>query len=152
MDIHQCAIPAFDGLFPEPHNTSILRLLFICAHWHGLAKLRMHTDRTLAILDETTARMGDEFRAFAGNTCSAFDTRELKREMDARKRRKLKKTQLNSAEKGAAASHSRTREDAGPRRRKFNLHTYKYHSIGDYAKMIRQLGTSDSFSTEPVNQ
>jgi hypothetical protein len=155
-DIHQCAIPVFDGLFPEPHNTSVLRLLFICAHWHGLAKLRMHTDRTLDIFDETTVRIGAEFRAFTDKTCSAFDTRELRREMDARKRRNLKKAQLNSAAKGSVANRSRTdpqtkeSRDEGPRRRKFNLRTFKYHSLGDYPSMIRQFGTSDSFSTEPV--
>jgi hypothetical protein len=32
------------GSIPEPHNGAIQRLLFLCAHWHGLAKLRMHSD------------------------------------------------------------------------------------------------------------
>jgi hypothetical protein len=48
----KCTIPAFEGLLPEPHNSNILRLLFVCAHWHGLAKLCMHTDQTLKIMDD----------------------------------------------------------------------------------------------------
>jgi len=91
-DKYQCAIPVFDGLFHEPHNTSILSLLFTRAHWNGLAKLRMHTDRTLSLWDDITVRIGAEFRAFTNKTCPAFDTRELSREMDERKRHNVKKT------------------------------------------------------------
>jgi hypothetical protein len=83
-------------LLPEPHNSTIIRLLFTCAHWHGLAKLRTHTDSTLRILDETTISIGAEFRAFAAKTCASFDTRELSREMEARKRRSLKKEREKS--------------------------------------------------------
>jgi hypothetical protein len=43
------------------------------------------------------------------------------------------------------------RRHNGPKRRKFNLRVYKYHALGDYAKTIRRLGTTDSFSTEPVS-
>ena len=34
----------------------------------------------------------------------------------------------------------------------FNLSTYKGHSYGDYAKTIREYGTMDSYSTEPVRE
>jgi hypothetical protein len=56
--LRQCAIPVFDGLFDGEDNDEILQLLFVFAHWHGLAKLRMHTDQTLALLDEATALLG----------------------------------------------------------------------------------------------
>lgn len=92
----KCAIPAFDGLLPEPHNTRIMRLLFSCSHWHGMAKLRMHTDATLAIFDELTVTLGAEFRFFASQTCSAFETCELQREKDARERRKEQKSKKKS--------------------------------------------------------
>ncbi|KAJ6619167.1 hypothetical protein B0H10DRAFT_1794003 [Mycena sp. CBHHK59/15] len=42
-DLLQCAIPVFEGLLPEPHNNTVLNLLFTFAEWHVLAKLRMHT-------------------------------------------------------------------------------------------------------------
>ena len=35
--------------------------------------------------------------------------------------------------------------------KKPNLRTYKYHALGDYADMIRQYETTDSYSTEPVS-
>ncbi|KAG6838659.1 hypothetical protein C0991_009889 [Blastosporella zonata] len=50
-DILQCSIPAFEGLLPEPHNKILLDLYFELATWHGLAKLKMHTETTLEDLD-----------------------------------------------------------------------------------------------------
>jgi hypothetical protein len=42
-------------------------------------------------------------------------------------------------------------KEQGRRLKSFNLDTYKYHALGDYAKTIRRLGTTDSFSTQPVS-
>ena len=124
--------------------------MFICAHWHGLAKLRLHTDDTLGILDETTMRIGDEFRAFAGKTCPTFDTRELDREVAARRRKRLPKAQGQLQVQGHSSAPTGAATDE-PRKKKFNLRTYKYHSLGDYANTIRRYGTTDSYSTEPVS-
>jgi hypothetical protein len=138
----------FDGLLPEPHNEAILRLLFICGHWHGLAKLRIHTDLTLKIFDDETARIGAEFRAFNDKICPAFETHELHRETEARRRRRSKKAKRTDAPLAPfAAAHS---EADGPLPKKFNLQTYKYHSLGDHPDTVRIFGTSDSYSTEPV--
>lgn len=86
----QCAMPVFEGLLPEPHNSRLLDLLFVVAQWHGLAKLRMHTAHTLEILDQFTTLLGQFIRDFLSKTCSAFDTKELPREANARERRKKK--------------------------------------------------------------
>jgi len=51
----------------------------------------MHTDYTLVLLDEVTVSLGNELRRFSEHTCSAFDTRELRREAAARIRRESKK-------------------------------------------------------------
>jgi hypothetical protein len=75
---NKCAYSVFEGLLPEPHNSSILQLLFTLAHWHGLAKLRMHTDVTLRILDDTTTSLGEQLRHFQAETCSAYTTCELR--------------------------------------------------------------------------
>jgi hypothetical protein len=69
-----------------------LRLLFISAHWHALAKLRLHNDFTLDILDSETRALGQQLRDFNDTTCSAFVTRELPREYNARIRRNAKNT------------------------------------------------------------
>lgn len=146
---YQCAIPVFDGLLPEPHNTIVLKLLFTCAQWHALAKLRMHTDRTLELLDIVTVRIGREFRRFTKKTCTAFETKELKRETLARKRWRLdQKTAISQT----APAWPQKKDDKGDRTLKmFNLRTVKYHFLGDYADTIHELGTTDSFSTEPVS-
>lgn len=135
----------FDGLLPEPHNQAILSLLFTCAHWHGLAKLRMHTDPTLDILDNVTVQLGTEFRAFTNKTCPAFNTRELRRETESRNHRKRKKG--NGGQNQAPIP---TASEDEPRKKTFNLERYKHHVLGDYAATIRQYGTTDSYSTEPV--
>ncbi|KAG6912370.1 hypothetical protein DXG01_015088, partial [Tephrocybe rancida] len=60
-----CIIPVFDGLLPdEEMNSHILHLLFLMAHWHGLAKLRLHSTPTLDLLNETTTTLGDTLRKF----------------------------------------------------------------------------------------
>jgi hypothetical protein len=115
-----------------------------------MAKLRMHTDHTLKIFDKLTVRIGAEFRTFNNKTCPAFETRELARETDARKRRQLKKT----AKSTRASVHDSTVKNPkgdGPLLKIFNIQTYKYHALGDYSDTIRRFGTSDSYSTEPVS-
>jgi len=79
----QCAIPIFEGLLPESHNTCVLKLLFDLAHWHSLAKLRMHTEATLELLSQATIALGNGMREFQAKTCSAFATHELEHEWAA---------------------------------------------------------------------
>ena len=61
-------------------------------------------------------------------------------------------TNNQSVLNGTSAPDSTARRlHNGPKRRKFNLRTYKYHCLGDYANTIRRCGTTDSFSTESVS-
>jgi hypothetical protein len=129
----------FHGLLPEPHNLHVVHLLHLCAKWHSLAKLRLHTDNTLHLLDKTTTELGEAFREFVNKTCKAFQTRELKREAEARQRRQLRTNKL-------AEASTCTR-----RPKSFNLQTYKFHALGDYAATIRRYGTCDSYTTEIVS-
>ncbi|KAG6915518.1 hypothetical protein DXG01_011049 [Tephrocybe rancida] len=140
-DILQCAIPAFDGLLPEPHNSRVLDILFICGTWHSLAKLRMHTDLTLTSLDEATRALGSGLRRFVSTTCASFSTRELPREAEARARRaanEKKNVPPAPSAPGASAQRAKT----------LNLDTYKFHALRDVAGHIREFGTTDSYSTE----
>ncbi|KAF7966162.1 hypothetical protein HWV62_39770 [Athelia sp. TMB] len=153
-DILQCSIAVFDGLLPEPHNTAILKFLFTCAHWHALAKLRLHTDLTLEKMDSTTVRLGRELRAFSKNTCTAFVTKELKRETIARQKRQLRATKAGSSKRGQKRAPATTNDPQaatldGPLLKTFNLKTIKIHFLGDHADAIRMFGTNDSHSTEP---
>jgi hypothetical protein len=118
-----------------------MRLLFLCAHWHGLAKLRMHSDPTLEILDSVTTTLGEAFRHFQRKICPKYHTRELNREVATRRRRQSKKAD------GSSAADLPNHE---PRKREFNIQTYKHHSLGDYAKTIRRFGTTDSYSSTVV--
>ena len=131
----------FDGLLPDHCNAFKLELLFICAHWHGLAKLRLHSDDTLDIMDDVTVGLGVQFHEFHNKICPKFQTRELPREAAACQRRTQKNHQ------SGANTETNNKE---PYLKNFNLETYKYHLLGDYIAMIRRFGTTDSYSTTMV--
>lgn len=98
----------------------------------------MHTNTTLDTLSHVTTSLGNSLRAFKGNTCAAFQTQELERERVARLRRQEKNT-VNKTSSSARKP------------KQLNLKTYKHHSLGDYVETIRRLGTTDSYSTQPVS-
>lgn len=137
------------------------------SHWHALAKLRMHNDITLNVMDAVTISLGDELRHFSHVTSAAFETRELGREYSARMRRKARGVANRSsgtASLAAPSSSSHATQSivnaiiepgsaSAPVRKqvKFNMNTYKTHSFPDYVMTIRRFGTTDSYSTEPVS-
>ena len=144
------------------------------AHWHGLAKLQMHTDVTLELLSQVTISFGTKIRAFQEKTCAAFSTHELERERAARVRRqdKIKKaaagTNTNAQKGGKATAETEsnaqkgtkatTKTNSQPRKsssgrqpKQFNLNSYKYHPLGDYCNTIRRFSTTDSYSIQPVS-
>ena len=141
---NQCAIPVFDVLLPEPHNKTVLTPIFTCAYWHALAKMHMHTDEMLALLDTVTEHLRRRLRHFQWKTCAAFDTWELKREV---------KCHQCCESKSQTGSSIATPITQGVQRTKtFNLKTYKLHALGDYSSLIHKFGTTDSYSTEPVHK
>jgi hypothetical protein len=143
----QCAIPVFTGLLPEPHNGQVVKMLFVLSHWHGLAKLRMHTDETLTIMEDVTQDLGYNLRSF-NETCSVFSTRELRREAESRIRQQARSKNSSSARSQINIAAPVT--TSGRRTKVLNLRTYKLHALGDYVAQIRLYGTTDSFSTQPV--
>ncbi len=69
-----------------------MKLLYRTAEWHALAKLRMHTDSSLDLLDEVTKEFGELMRRFQRSTCAKYATVELPREKAARKRRQTRRS------------------------------------------------------------
>lgn len=114
------------------------------ATWHAYAKLRLHTDLTLESFEVATIELGCLLRTFAIQTAEKFDTQLLPREADAKARRKAKKKKTDSQNRNKIA-------DSEPRRKLFNLNTYKFHALGDYPWTIRTFGTTDSYSTQLVS-
>ncbi|KAJ7174906.1 hypothetical protein C8R46DRAFT_1161271 [Mycena filopes] len=144
-DLLQCALPVFEELLDGEHDTIVLDLLFILAYWHALAKLRMHTDFTVDLLDSVTTLLGRQLRHFRKVTCAAFTTKELPREEAARGRRNAKKSAAAAA---AGTAPPVARAGVGSKVKTFNMETCKTHSLGDYAPAIRMFGTTDSYSTQ----
>jgi hypothetical protein len=48
----------FNGLFPQKHNDVVLDVIWDLSVWHAYAKLRLHTDDTIAFHREATAELG----------------------------------------------------------------------------------------------
>jgi hypothetical protein len=103
---------------------------------------------SLDIQESTTKDLGQRLRDFESETCSAFETHELKREAEARQRRQIKVATDHNA---ASTPGITTQKNIARKRKIFNLNTYKIHSLGDYVRTIRMYGTTDSYSTEPVS-
>lgn len=113
-----------------------MELLFICSQWHSLAKLRLHNDYTLALLDFATVHLGAKMRHFHRETCSKLPAKETQKEAEAR----AKKSSNGGKGKGTAARRSVT----------LDIFTIKFHFLGDYTAIIRNIGTTDSYSTQTV--
>ena len=122
----------------------MLDLLFELARWHALAKLRVHTDKTVDLLATATKTLTSAMQRFLRETCEAFDTKELKKEAAARGRR----TAALEAKGGDRVAKGNA--SAGPKRKKLNLATYKYHALADYAETIRRFGPTDNYNTQTV--
>lgn len=122
-----------------------MKLLFLCAEWHSLAKLRMHNDLTLRKFDNVTTLLTQQFRIFLAETCSKIETYELKSEAEARNRARkdTKRTDGRPPTEKPATT--------GRKKKTMNIHTYKFHTLVDYPRCIRLFGTTDSYSTEVVS-
>ncbi|KAG9000858.1 hypothetical protein FRB90_011721, partial [Tulasnella sp. 427] len=138
-DILQCAIPAFEGLFPEAIDTKIQELLFVIGDWHSLAKLRLHTDSTISQLETATQVLGQQLRHFEVHVAM-----ETPQEKAARLRRGAPKasTALNASMSNGDGVQS------GPKEKAYSLDRYKLHALGDYPSQIRLFGSLDVISTQ----
>jgi len=85
-------------------------------------------------------------RKFEKYVCSKYDTKDLPSELAARTRRQQRK-----AIQKPTTTPAPTPAKTGPQQRKFNLKTYKYHALGDYAISIRLHGPLDGYSSQLVS-
>jgi hypothetical protein len=93
----------FEGLLDldGQHDKQLMKLLYRTAEWHALAKLRMHTDQSLDLLEALTIEFGRLMRQFRDVMCSQFTTMELPRETAARNRREAQKQKGLSSSSGS---------------------------------------------------
>jgi len=146
----KCAIPVFEGLFPEPHDSIITGLLYTLATWHALAKLRLHTKWSVAYLEAVTKGLSSKLRAFVKSTCDVDETRELPRKVAARGRRKSALAARKPVKPRKMVVGKSSQPQSNARKKVFSLQTYKLHALEDYSRVIRTFGTTDVYSTQPV--
>jgi hypothetical protein len=72
-------------------------MLWDLALWHGLAKMRIHTEETIQLLEATTRELALSVAAFEHNVCPHFETRKLAQEVARRGRARLRQEQLAAA-------------------------------------------------------
>ncbi|KAG1835891.1 hypothetical protein DFJ58DRAFT_670212, partial [Suillus subalutaceus] len=138
-DILQCAMPIFEGLLPTPHDTIVQTLLFRFAEWHAYAKLRLHTELTLDSMSQSLTSLTEQLRKFCCQVCDNYDTTELPKERAAwYQREALKENQTTDA------------PSSSPKKKSFNMRTYKFHALGNYVQCIKLFGTTDSFTMQIV--
>ncbi|TBU61766.1 hypothetical protein BD310DRAFT_1036813 [Dichomitus squalens] len=137
----KCAIPCFENLLPEPANSIVLTMLFELAMWHAFAKLQLHSESTITAFEDSTSTLGQAMRAFLRNVCSLYSTQELPKETQSRQRRKARRAT-------APQQHGETPTVSSKLKRFTVLNTPKYHRLGDYARSIVEMGTSDNMSTQ----
>ena len=124
----------------------MLRLLYALCHWHGLTKLRLHTEETLDIFERVTKNLGNRIRDFALDTCPSFVTKKLAREAEAQRRCQGQQNLSKSSRQLQGA----TPHQYGQQLKGLNLQTYKLHALADYPSQIRMYRTTDLYSTQSV--
>ncbi|KAF9455659.1 hypothetical protein BDZ94DRAFT_1139764, partial [Collybia nuda] len=150
-DILQDAIPAMDGLLPEPHNTMVITVLYCLAEWHALAKLHMHTESTLQLLEKSTTILGKELRRFRDGSFKSFNCQELPKETAACQHQQKKAKAKETGKNTSLTENLQSKEALSfSKKKSLNLFTYKFHALGDYVQTIRLFGTTDSYSTQIV--
>ena len=107
--------------------------------------MRIHTTSSVARLKELTREFGIRIRHFAQHICPQYDTKELPKEEAARIRRRAAQ-----AKKSQPATATNNVPKSPPKRKTFQLTTYKLHAMGDYVTSIETFGTTDSYSTQAV--
>jgi hypothetical protein len=85
---------------------------------------------------------------FEKYVCSKSDTKDLPSELAARTRRQQQKAIQKPK---TIPAPTQKNPAAKPQRRKFNLETYKYHALGDYAASIHLHGSLDGYSSQLVS-
>ena len=111
-------------------------LLFSMGHWPGLAKLRMHNDLTLRVLDSVTETLGEQLRNFSQYICPDFNTVELRREHRARLRREAKGT---SSRRQNTDTPNANNEGASTSTRSGHIDETTSSSAGDQPDVSAQL-------------
>ena len=133
----------FEGLFPTAHDSSIQCLLFQLSEWHALAKPRMHTDDSLALLQQSLWSLGDQLHHFQQDMCEKLHAHKLPTQAVQQQRREM--VELNAGQQRKEACSTLLPK-------KINLDIYKFHALGDYVTMIKMYGTTDSFTTQVVSE
>jgi hypothetical protein len=139
----EIALPVFEGLFLQEDDSAIRAVLFSLAEWHTLAKLRLHTTKTLEIFSAATGEVGHQLRKFTKDIAPKYNSLETPKEREKRMRQLTRQ---------AASTGTTVPETTSTRKPKqFHLNRIKFHAMGEYVAEVKEHGTTDSYSTRIVS-
>ena len=102
--------------------------------------------QAITTLETSTTQLGAAFHKFASTTCESYVTKDLPSKEAVRGQH-----QAALAQKKDTNRNKKTDSSSSAQERKFNLSTYKPHSLPDYAAYIRLNGTTDGFTNRVVS-
>ncbi|KZT03336.1 uncharacterized protein LAESUDRAFT_660039 [Laetiporus sulphureus 93-53] len=143
----QRIILLIEKLLPAPHNDMVIDILFKLATWHVHAKLCLHMSKSLLLFRQSTKRLGMVVRQFRNTTCDTYHTMELPKEEAARGHREAT---MSANVKLSATWKQNAAAPRGPKVKKLNLQTYKWHALPDYPPTIERYGTTDNYTSQIV--
>jgi len=134
---------------PKKEDRIVCKLLFELATWHSLAKLWLHTETTVANLENSATCLGYLLQKFKNNVCSVYATRDLPSEEAARGRRKAAKA-AKAGKKPETPPAPTGKKKKKPKLHEFMMETYKLHGLPDYPAAICAHGVTENTSTKNV--
>jgi hypothetical protein len=117
---------------------------YILSYWHSLAKLHLHSETTLKVLDNVTSLLARALHYFKEVACPCFNTVKTKCAYNVRCRaadRRMSRQQANAKLLSGAGA-------GGKWHKTFNLLMSKLHALRHYVENIKVLCTTDSYSTQ----
>lgn len=125
--------------------------------FHGLSKLRMHSETTRKALDRVSRDMCKTIRVFAKKT-RELKTKELPSIVEKGNRRRAAKKRKDELEGKGEGSKTSPKASAAAKKRKgaddvvvLNLVKFKFHHHCNTAEDIRVFGPTDVTSTQCVS-
>ena len=137
-------------MLPKKEDRIVRKLLFELATWHGLAKLRLHTETTVTDLENSATRLGNLLRKFKSDVCGNYATKDLPSEEAARGRRKAAKALKAGGETKTPGMAAKSSGKKKTKYREFTMETYKLHALPDYPAAICAFGVTENTSTKNV--
>ena len=106
--------------------------MFLLVTWHAYAKLCLHTNMTLEMMDTVCTSLCQAVRDFATITCPRYVSKELPKEAHT--------CIAHQTDQVNCAKSRMQKKTAGTKKKQFNMETFKLHCIPNYVPWSGNMG------------